>query len=54
MKKWKELPNKIGMRKQMWVENPDRYYERPCNQEDRFTLFKKKVIPILLFGFYKN
>lgn len=20
MKKWKELPNKIGMRKQMWVE----------------------------------
>ena len=29
-------------------------YERPCNQEDGFALFKKKVIPILLFGFYKD
>lgn len=29
-------------------------YERPCNQEDGFTLFKKKIIPILLFGFYKD
>lgn len=29
-------------------------YERPCNQKDGFKLFKKKVIPILLFGFYKE
>lgn len=29
-------------------------YERPCNQEDGFALFKKQVIPILLFGFYKD
>lgn len=29
-------------------------YERPCNQEDGFTLFKNKMIPILLFGFYKE
>lgn len=31
MKKWEELPNKIGMRKQKWIENPDRYCEPPYN-----------------------
>lgn len=29
-------------------------YERPCNQEDGFVLFKNKIIPILLFGFYRE
>lgn len=38
MKKWKELPNKIGMRKQKWIENSDRYCEPPYNYNCKLCL----------------
>lgn len=38
MKKWKELPSKIGMRKQKWIENLDRYCEPPYNYNCKLCL----------------
>lgn len=38
MRKWEELPSKIGMRKQKWIENPDRYCETPYNYNCKLCL----------------
>ena len=38
MRKWEELPSKIGMRQQKWIENPDRYCEPPYNYNCKLCL----------------